>query len=90
MEDEEIIVSLSSCPGVGLRWTAEMFLMFALERPDVVSVGDGALRRAARILYGKKFRGGDDADEVLQKAAQKWRPWRTVASRYLWRSLGCK
>lgn len=84
MPDEEIIESLVECPGVG-RWTAEMFLMFALQRADVVSVGDGALRRAARMLYGKRFRGDDG--EVLQKAAQKWRPWRTIACRYLWRSL---
>ncbi|MGI9297710.1 MAG: DNA-3-methyladenine glycosylase family protein [Gammaproteobacteria bacterium] len=84
MADEEIIASLVSCPGVG-RWTAEMFLMFAMHRPDIVSGGDAALRRAARILYGKRFRGGDE--EVLLKVAQKWRPWRTVASRYLWLSL---
>lgn len=84
MEDAEIIASLVACPGVG-KWTAEMFLMFAMQRPDVVSGGDAALRRAARILYGKRFRGDDE--EVLLKVAQKWRPWRTVASRYLWRSL---
>lgn len=84
MEDEEIITTLVACPGVG-RWTAEMFLMFALQRPDVVAAGDGALRRAARLLYGKRFRGDDE--EVLLKVAQKWRPWRTVGSRYLWRSL---
>ena len=84
MEDEEIISALQSCPGIG-RWTAEMFLMFAMRRPDVVSAGDAALCRAARILYGKKYRGGDG--EVLLKAAKKWQPWRTVASRYLWLSL---
>lgn len=84
MEDEDIIASLTVCPGVG-RWTAEMFLMFALRRPDIVSLGDGALRRAAGILYGKRFKGNDEA--VLQKAAEKWKPWRTVACQYLWRSL---
>ena len=87
MPDEEIIESLTECPGVG-RWTAEMFLMFGLHRADIVSGGDGALRRAARMLYGKRFRGDDEA--VLLKAAEKWRPWRTVACRYLWLSLSAK
>ncbi|MGI9307185.1 MAG: DNA-3-methyladenine glycosylase family protein [Gammaproteobacteria bacterium] len=84
LADEEIIALLSAAPGVG-KWTAEMFLMFALGRADVVSPGDAALRRAARNIYGNRFRGEDE--EVLQKAAQKWRPYRTVGCRYLWESL---
>lgn len=84
MADEEIIESLVAAPGIG-RWTAEMFLMFALGRPDVVSPGDGALQRAALNIYGKKFRG--NGAEVLQKASEKWRPYRTVGCRYLWESL---
>lgn len=84
MDDEEIIRVLTDAPGIG-QWTAEMFLMFALARPDVVSLGDGALRRAAVNLYGKRFRGNEV--EVLRKCSEKWRPWRTVGCRYLWRSL---
>ena len=84
MEDEEIIELLVGAPGIG-RWTAEMFLMFALGRPDIVSPGDGALQRAALNIYGKRYKGG--APEVLQKAAEKWRPYRTVGCRYLWKSL---
>ena len=83
-DNETVINELTACPGVG-RWTAEMFLMFALHRADVVSVGDAALRRAARQLYGRRYKG-DDA-EVLLKIAQKWKPYRTVGCRYLWRSL---
>lgn len=84
MDDDAVIAALTAAPGIGL-WTAEMFLMFALQRPDVVSLGDAALRRAARKLYGSRFRGDDEA--VLAKASLKWRPYRTVACRLLWRSL---
>ena len=65
LTDEEVVARLTAIRGIG-RWTAEMFLMFALRRPDVLSLGDAGLRRAARNLYGKRF-SGDDA-EVLQKA----------------------
>ena len=82
--DEEVIATLTAIRGVG-KWTAEMFLMFGLNRPDVISLGDAGLLRAARQLYGKRLRG-DDAT-VLQKAAEKWRPWRTVGCYYLWKSL---
>lgn len=85
MEDEAVIASLSTAPGIG-RWTAEMFLLFALKRPDVLALGDAALRRAARNLYGRRFRGNDE--EVLAKAARRWRPYRTIGCWYLWRSLG--
>ena len=84
MADEDIIQSLIAAPGIG-RWTGEMFLMFALRRPDIVALGDGALRRAARNLYGHRYVGDDVA--VLDKCAKKWRPWRTVGCHYLWRSL---
>lgn len=84
LPDEEILTRLQVVPGVG-KWTAEMFLMFGLNRADVLSLGDGGLRRAARQLYGARF-AGDDA-QVLEKAAKKWHPWRTVACRYLWKSL---
>lgn len=85
MDDEEVISQLTAVPGVG-RWTAEMYLMFQLRRPDVVSLGDAGLLRAARAIYGKKFPGGDE--ELLETVAEKWRPYRTVGCRLLWRSLG--
>ncbi len=84
LDDKEVVSRLTAIRGIG-QWTAEMFLMFALRRPDVLSLGDAGLRRAARELYGKKF-SGDDA-EVLDKASKRWRPWRTVACRHLWLSL---
>ena len=85
MDDEEVISELTSAPGIG-RWTAEMYLMFQLRRPDVISLGDAGLLRAARNLYGAKFEGGDA--ELLEMVAEKWRPYRTVGCRLLWRSLG--
>ena len=85
MDDEEVISELTAVPGIG-RWTGEMYLMFQLRRPDVISLGDAGLLRAARTLYGAKFSGGDA--ELLEMAAEKWRPYRTVGCRLLWRSLG--
>lgn len=84
LSDEEVVTTLTAIRGVG-KWTAEMFLMFGLRRPDVLSLGDAGLLRAARLLYGKRLRGDDAA--VLTKAAEKWRPWRTVGCAYLWRAL---
>lgn len=84
MSDEEVVAHLTAIRGVGV-WTAEMFLMFCLRRPDVLSLGDAGLLRAARNLYGARFEGGDA--EVLTQAAEVWRPWRTVGCYYLWRSL---
>ena len=84
MDDEAVISELSATPGIG-RWTAEMYLMFQLRRPDVISLGDAGLLRAARNLYGAKFTGGDA--ELLETVAEKWRPYRTVGCRLLWRSL---
>ncbi len=80
--DGEIVRRLTTIRGVGI-WTAEMFLMFALRRPDVVSPGDAGLRRAAFLHYGK----GKGGEEVLINAAKKWIPFRTVGCLHLWRSL---
>ena len=85
MTDAEVEAELVSLPGIG-KWTAEMFMMFHLRRPDIVSLGDAGLLRAARNLYGARRRESDDA-ALLQKVSRKWRPFRTVASRLLWRSL---
>ena len=84
LQDDEVSKRLIAVPGIGL-WTTQMFLMFSLRRADILSPADAGLRRAAVQLYGKRF-SGDDAT-ILEKAARRWRPWRTVACRYLWRSL---
>ena len=80
--DEAVIEKLIEVPGVG-RWTAEMFLLFGLKRLDVLAVGDAGLQRAARLLYGKK----STSKTLLPRVAEAWRPYRSVASWYLWRSL---
>ena len=80
--DEAVIETLAECPGIG-RWTAEMFLIFGLKRLDVLALGDAGLQRAARILYGTKRK----SKTLLPRVAEAWRPYRSVASWYLWRSL---
>jgi DNA-3-methyladenine glycosylase II len=82
MDDEEIIVDLTRVHGVG-RWTAEMFLIFNLGRPDVLPVDDLGVRNAARRLY--RMRKMPDAKR-LRALSERWRPYRSAASWYLWRS----
>jgi DNA-3-methyladenine glycosylase II len=82
MDDEEIIADLVRVHGIG-RWTAEMFLMFNLGRPDVLPVDDLGVRNAARRLY--RMRKMPDAKR-LRALAERWRPYRSAASWYLWRS----
>ncbi|HSU13822.1 DNA-3-methyladenine glycosylase [Longimicrobium sp.] len=84
MTDEEVIAELTQVKGIGV-WTAEMILIFTLGRPDVLPVDDLGIRAAAQQLYGLPERPG--RDELL-RIGEPWRPWRTLASRYLWRSLG--
>ncbi len=81
--DEEAIAELVAVKGLGV-WTAHMFLMFHLERPDVLAVGDLGIRRAIERAYG--LDGLPDAP-AMEKLAEPWRPHRTLACRYLWRSL---
>jgi DNA-3-methyladenine glycosylase II len=81
MSDEEVIESLTKFSGIG-RWTAEMFLIFGLKRPDVLALGDAGLQRAAKLLYGKP-----DELNVLARVSSVWRPYRSVASWYLWKYL---
>jgi DNA-3-methyladenine glycosylase II len=83
LPDEDVVAELIEVKGVG-QWTAEMFLIFHLGRPDVVSVGDLGIRRAVQIAYGMKELPGP---EELEKLAEEWRPHRTLACLYLWRSL---
>ena len=81
MPTEEAAAALIALPGVG-RWTAEMFLMFALKHADLFSWGDVGLRRGINNLYN----GGEKLSEAeTVKLAQTWAPWRTVACWYLWR-----
>ncbi|GGR12026.1 DNA-3-methyladenine glycosylase family protein [Deinococcus ruber] len=74
LPDEAVIEALLPLPGIG-RWTAEMFLMFSLARPDVFSFGDYVLR----LSLAHHYPGQDHAALV-----QRWSPWRTLAARYLW------
>ncbi len=83
MEDEAVIAALIPVRGIG-RWTAEMFLMFSLGRPDVLAVDDLGLRNAMKKLYDLSENPKPD---LMREIAEPWRPFRSVASWYLWRSL---
>lgn len=83
MDDEQVIDTLVEIKGIG-RWTAEMFLIFHLLRPDVLPVTDIGIQKAVARHYNAGERL--NADE-LTAIAEPWRPWRSVASWYLWRSL---
>ena len=83
MTDAEIIERLIAVHGIG-RWSAEMFLMFRLGRPDVLPIDDYRLRKAYATAFRKRKL---PSPEALAKAGEKWRPCRTVASWYLWQSL---
>jgi DNA-3-methyladenine glycosylase II len=85
-DDETVIQRLIQVKGIG-RWTAEMFLMFTLLRPDVLPVDDLGIREAMRRLYNLPER---PAPNEMRKIAEPWRPWRTPACWYLWRSLDIK
>jgi DNA-3-methyladenine glycosylase II len=83
MDDEAIIEELIAVKGIG-RWTAEMFLMFHLMRPNVLPVGDLGLQRAMERTYNKGKALTRDQMRVL---GEPWDPYRSVATWYLWRSL---
>ena len=83
LPDEQVIERLTAVKGFG-RWTAEMFLMFRLHRPDVLPVGDLGIVKAVQKLYG--LRKTPDATRIL-KIGDGWRPYRSVASWYLWQTL---
>src|SRR5580658_1550194 len=83
LPDEQVIAELTAVKGLGV-WTAHMFLMFQLERPDVMAVGDLGIRRAIERAY--ELEGLPDA-QTIERIAEPWRPHRTLACRYLWRSL---
>lgn len=98
MSDDAVIAELVKLPGIG-RWTAEMFLMFCLMRPDVLAVDDIGLVKGFKVAYGRNY---DDFEDVrvamagphlkiwqkrMMAVGEAWRPWRSVASWYLWRLL---
>lgn len=82
LRDEEVIETLTRVKGIG-RWTAEMFLIFSLGRPDVWAVDDLGLQLAVKQLYGLRKH---PSAEKMQRIAEPWRPYRSVASWYLWQS----
>jgi len=83
LSDEEVIAEIVAVRGLG-EWSAQMFLMFHLERPDVLPTGDLGIRRAVQVEYGL-----DDLPDSaeLTRIAEPWRPHRTLACLYLWESL---
>lgn len=83
MDDESVIADLTAIRGIG-RWTAEMFLIFNLRRPDVLPLDDIGLLKAISLHY---FSGEPVSRFEAREVAQAWKPWSTVATWYLWRSL---
>src|ERR1700693_1022358 len=83
LDDEKVIAELTAVKGIGL-WSAQMFLMFHLERPDVLPTGDLGIRRAIMQRYGLDVL--PDA-ATMERITQPWRPHLTLACLYLWRSL---
>jgi DNA-3-methyladenine glycosylase II len=83
MDDEDIIRELVQVRGIG-RWTAEMFLIFNLLRPDVLPLDDLGLQRAVSLAYRN---GRSISQTAITRIARAWQPWRSVATWYLWRSL---
>ncbi len=83
MGDEDVIATLTQVKGVG-RWTAEMFLMFHLQRPDVLPLGDLGVAQGFARVYGDGVRL--TTDEMTARA-EAWRPWRSIGSWYMWRAL---
>jgi DNA-3-methyladenine glycosylase II len=82
MSDEEVIESLTAVHGIG-RWTAEMFLIFVLNRPDVLPVDDLGLQKAVKSAYRLKHL---PKKPELTKIAEPWKPYRSIATWYLWRA----
>ena len=86
LPDEDVIAALTSVKGIG-RWTAEMFLMFRLHRPDVLPVGDLGILKAVQRAYKLRIK---PTPVRLTRLGENWRPYRSVACWYLWASLDNK
>jgi DNA-3-methyladenine glycosylase II len=91
MPDDEIVERLTEVRGIG-PWTVEMLLIFRLGRPDVLPVSDYGVRKGFALTFGKVSKRNPFTNEMLPlpadmlKRAERWRPWRSVASWYLWRA----
>ena len=83
LSDEEVIAEITAIRGFGV-WSAHMFLIFFLERPDVLPTGDLGIRRAVQVAYGLEEL---PAAAELERIAEPWRPHRSLACIYLWESL---
>jgi DNA-3-methyladenine glycosylase II len=83
LSDDEVIAELTAVKGIG-AWSSHMFLMFHLGRPDVLAVGDLGIRKAMMVAYGLDSL---PLAPAMEEIAAPWRPYRTLACRYLWRSL---
>jgi len=81
--DEEVIARMTAVRGLG-RWSAEMFLMFRLNRPDIFPVGDLGIVKGMQKLHGMKRR---PAERTMIRLAENWRPYRSIAAWYVWRVL---
>jgi DNA-3-methyladenine glycosylase II len=86
MTEDEVIEHLTQVKGVGV-WTAHMFLMFALQRPDVLPTGDYGVQAAIKKHYRKRKL---PKPHIMEKIAKPWTPYRSIACWYLWRSLDIK
>ena len=86
MSDEEVVEHLVSVKGIG-RWTAEMFLIFSLQRDNIFSYGDLGLRNALQRIYKMKK---PPTPAQAEKITAKWKPYRSLGSRYLWASIDKK
>ncbi len=83
MSDDDVVTELTAVKGIG-RWSADVFLMFQLNRPDVLPVGDLGIRKAFQTVYGLPAL---PTAPDMERIAEPWRPYRTLASLFLWRSL---
>ena len=81
MSEDELVTALTAVKGIGV-WSAQMFMIFHLHKPDVLPVGDLGIRRGFQKLYELKK---EPSIAEMQKLANSWRPYRTLASWYLWR-----
>ncbi len=83
LPDEDVVATLTSVGGIG-AWTANVFLIFSLGRPDVMPAGDLGIRRGVQLAYGLK---GVATPKLVQDRAELWRPYRSVACIYLWTAI---
>lgn len=86
LSDEDVLKQLIAIRGIG-TWSAQMFLMFQLKRPDVFAPGDFGLRKSMSILYGYSI---EEKEQFWEKIASHWSPYRTLASLHLWKYLDKK